>query len=66
MTSKEVTLTTYTLQVLGPANADGGHPRVTLRNEYLRETEENMTDLLPPGFRVSIREWNDETNGRGG
>jgi hypothetical protein len=59
--SKEVTLATYNLQVLGPANADGSHPRVTLTNALLRETEENLSDLLQP-FRVVIREWDDETN----
>lgn len=27
----------------------------------LREVQENITDLLPAGYRVVIREWNDET-----
>ncbi len=25
----------------------------------MAETEENLTDLLPPGYRARIRRWND-------
>lgn len=27
---------------------------------YLEELEENLTDLLPEGYSVTIKEWNDE------
>lgn len=62
----EVTvLATYTLQLIGPSVSVvenwalakamlGGH------TGRLREAEENLSDLLPPGYRVEIKEWSDE------
>lgn len=51
------TLTTYTLQVIGPRNADGTQPQFEFDRAFLRETEENLTDLLPDGYSVVIKEW---------
>lgn len=52
--SEEIVLATYRLQLLGP---DRNPQRVwKLSQEILEETEENLTDLLPPGYSVRIRE----------
>jgi hypothetical protein len=54
-----VALATYTLQLIGPAI-----PSIVASPQnfahMLRETEENLTDLLPEGFSVRIKEWDDE------
>ena len=61
-------LATYVLQVLGPEphEVDGVWRPYDLAREpfswWLRETEENLTDLLPEGFSVRIREWNEEVD----
>jgi len=61
------TLATYVLQVLGPEPREGDvQMSYDLAREpfswWLRETEENLTDLLPEGFSVVIREWNEEVD----
>lgn len=56
------TLATYTLELTGPSSEVHTWPYMhgapLLR--ALRETEENLTDLLPPGYSVKIREWDKE------
>lgn len=48
----------YTLSLIGPPTVhEYGYIAGQLDRALLRETEENMTDLLPPGYRVEIREW---------
>lgn len=57
-TAEGVTLKTYTLELIGPVL----HHVETLDNpwgRWLRETEENLTDLLPPGYSVRIKEWDE-------
>ena len=63
--SEEI-LATYNLCLIGPSpfrgdwqgpiqsTATGIGPRL------LREAEENLTDRLPEGYRVVIKEWHDE------
>jgi hypothetical protein len=51
-----VVLQTYTLQLLGPRST--AWPYVVLPDVFLRETEENLTDLLPESYSVKIKEWN--------
>lgn len=56
-------LATYTLQLIGPPGGLG--MPVSLSEAFrfgahLRETEENLTDLLPEGYSVRIREWDEE------
>jgi hypothetical protein len=50
-----VVLQTYSLQLIGPLEDS---PVWTgfknLRDTFLRETEENLTDLLPAGYSVKI------------
>lgn len=45
----------YTVQIL----IDGGYPGPYPDNipALMAETEENLTDLLPPGYRARIRRW---------
>lgn len=47
---------TFTLEILF---GDGPYQELDpLRLEQMMaETEENLTDLLPPGYRVRIRRW---------
>src|SRR3989304_3497087 len=47
-------LQTYTLQLLGPATNRAVWPYL-IGPRFLRETEENLTDLLPAGYSVKIR-----------
>lgn len=49
-------IATYTLTVLGPYWMHGVAD-VKIAPDILRETEENVSDLLPEGFRVEIKEW---------
>jgi hypothetical protein len=51
--SEEV-VATYTLQLLSNRSL---RRNLRLRRNLLREVEENLTDLLPGGYRVIIREW---------
>lgn len=60
------TLATYTLQLIGPKDEippdwRGNIVRVrsVLNPALLRETEENLTDLLPEGYSVRIKEWDE-------
>lgn len=53
-----MTVDTYTIQIMF---GDGPYQeldplRVAL---IMAETEENLTDLLPPGYYARIRKWND-------
>ena len=53
-----VVLQTYTLQLLGPASNRAVWPYL-IGPRFLRETEENLTDLLPAGYSVKIRPWDE-------
>lgn len=53
-------LATYTLQVFGPEDERHATFGTGLSDALLRETEENLTDLLPEGYSVTIKEWDDE------
>ena len=65
----EEILATYNLILIGPGppapvvyerDATGQFQRYEgIAPSRLREAEENITDLLPAGYRVVIREWND-------
>ena len=50
-----VVLQTYTLELLGPRGSILA-AWVAWENA-IRETEENLTDLLPEGYEVKIKEW---------
>lgn len=50
-------LQTLTIQVFGPIYWLGASERIT--TEMMRETEENLTDLLPEGYSVRISEWDE-------
>ncbi len=52
----------YTIQIIReddnwPLLADG------LTDRLAAETEENLTDLLPPGYRARIRRWDHPEEG---
>ena len=51
----EITFRTYVLQVIGPERYAGHDQEIP--KPLIRETEENLTDLLPEGYRVTIKEW---------
>ena len=57
-------LATYTLQVFGPRETLHKHgmkyAMIGPPEQYLREAEENLTDLLPDGYYVEIKEWDSE------
>ncbi len=46
----------YTIQIIRvrPSHFDLD---AELMSELMAETEENVTDLLPPGFKANIRKW---------
>lgn len=50
----------WSIQLVDETDTD-----VILDADYVRrlmaEAEENMTDLLPEGYRAEIRRWNDPT-----
>lgn len=52
---------TYVLNLIGP---DGWEPEgggsLSLGGSLLREVEENISDLLPEGWSITIREWDDD------
>jgi len=50
-------LQTYTLHLIGPRWMSAPWPHVILPDVLLREAEENLTDLLPTGYSVRIKEW---------
>jgi len=57
--SEEI-LATYNLCLIGPkVRWDHGHAIPLGFADYVREAEENINDLMPAGFRVVIREWDD-------
>lgn len=61
----EALLATYTLQLFGPKptalwRGPIATTAVGIGPTLLRETEENLTDLLPEGYSVRIKEWDDE------
>lgn len=50
----------YTLVLIGPPTThDYGYIVGRIDPSLLREAEENLTDLLPDGYRVEIKEWNE-------
>lgn len=53
-------LATYTLQVIGPEGWPGFPAPLGVIDAALRESEENVSDLLPNGYSVLIREWDSE------
>ena len=55
-------LQTYTLQLVGPPRhyPDGMLIGASVAWNALKETEENLTDLLPEGYSVKIREWDSD------
>ena len=56
--SEEI-LATYTLCLVGPTEPWPGAALGILAGG-VKEAEENLTDLMPRGFRVVIREWSSE------
>ena len=59
--ASEEILATYTLCLVGPMEPYvPALVRAVVRAGVV-ETEENLTDLLPDGYRVVIREWSDES-----
>ena len=52
---------TYTLQVIGPPDQPSWqrvrHPLWQRVTDVMKETEQNIGDLLPYGYSVRIREW---------
>jgi hypothetical protein len=52
-----VVLQTYTLQLVGPPNSILATWVAWEWENSIRETEENLTDLLPEGYEVEIKEW---------
>jgi hypothetical protein len=64
--TEAVTLQTYTLELVGPPDrisqdwrAPLARTRTVLSPHVLQETQENLTDLLPEGYSVRIKEWDD-------
>ena len=57
--SELVVLQTYTLELIGPRN-HALESEARIANAFLHETEENLTDLLPEGYSVRIKEWDEE------
>jgi hypothetical protein len=53
---REEILATYNLCLVGVRQASVGAFEYALR-ELMKETEENLSDLMPDGLRVVIREW---------
>lgn len=56
----------YTIQLIQEEDKPKLWLPQELADHIMAETEENLTDLLPPGYRARIRRWNhadpDETN----
>lgn len=58
--SEPEVLATYTMQLIGPNRFDGPFPvEDMVPPALLRETEENLTDLMPQGYRIEIKEWSE-------
>lgn len=55
-----VCLATYNLQVIGPEGWPGFEDPIGVLGRALSEAEENISDVLPEGYYVKIREWDDE------
>lgn len=53
-----VTADTYTLEIL--SQPTGQLSALFDVREVLAEAEENITDLLPPGYRARISHWTEE------
>jgi hypothetical protein len=49
----------YVLTLHGPDDEDDRQTR-EIYEPTLRETEENLTDLMPSGWWVEIRRWDEE------
>lgn len=52
-----VTADTYTLEILQQPTDAGELSLLFDVREVLAEAEENITDLLPPGYRARISHW---------
>ena len=55
----EEILATYNLMLLGPLEPWPGAALGILAGG-VKEAQENLTDLMPRGFRVVIREWSSD------
>ena len=59
-TAEPIVLQTYTLQLIGPIPPKA-FQLLNLQHwafpSMMRETEENLSDLLPEGYSVTIRRW---------
>jgi len=61
-TAEPIVLQTYTLQLLGPSPQRAGwqgslqSTATGIGPRLLREAEENLSDLLPDGYSVRIKE----------
>lgn len=53
-------LATYTLQLFGPDRILLTAADWPAWRGWLLEAEQNLTDLLPEGYSVRIKEWDDE------
>ena len=53
-TNEAEVLQTYVLQLLGTRSHSGVY---VIGPHFLRETEENLSDLLPDGYSVKVKEW---------
>ena len=47
----------YTIQIVRDFEPWHEGPLFTTADALMAETEENLTDLLPPGYRARIRRW---------
>lgn len=47
----------YTIQILCDDIYNDNIPDSGQRRKLMAEMEENLTDLLPPGYRARIRRW---------
>ena len=58
---REEILATYNLCVIGTRRPVLYIPGAMVQfDQLLRETEENLNDLMPDGLRVVIREWSSD------
>ena len=53
----------YSIQIIG--DSDAGELLIVPSRlfEWIKETEENLTDLLPPGYRARIQRWDNPDEG---
>lgn len=48
---------TYILTLRGPD--EGGPEKMRINTQYLRELQENLTDLMPMGYWVTVEAFDD-------